>query len=201
MSAHSPVPAAPTHDGVIPADHVVLVDDDRRITGVAPRATVHTAETPLHLAFSCYVFDSAGRVLLTRRALAKRTWPGVWTNAFCGHPRLEEPMESAVVRHGRHELGLVVNRVACVLPDFRYTATDASGVVENEICPVYVAVAATDPKPNPDEVMDLVWVEPETLGRLVVATPWAVSPWMVEQVRELADVDLEGLAPVSGLAT
>src|SRR5690606_14060333 len=119
-----------------PADVVVLVDDRGQPTGTAPRAEVHTADTPLHLAFSCYLFDDEGRVLVTRRALTKRTWPGVWTNSFCGHPRPGESFREAVERYADHELGVRVFALSSLLPDFRYRAVDASGVVENKICPV-----------------------------------------------------------------
>lgn len=57
-------------------DAVVLLSEQGRPIGTAPRLRVHTADTPLHLAFSCYLFDADGRLLLTRRALAKKTWPG-----------------------------------------------------------------------------------------------------------------------------
>jgi len=170
------------------ADDVVLLDHDGRPTGTAPRATVHSRATPLHLAFSCYLFDAAGRVLLTRRALGKRTWPGVWTNAFCGHPRPDEPMQEAVRRHARHELGIAVHDLEVLLPDFRYTATDAAGLVENEVCPVWFASCDDDLDPNPDEVMDLTWVSTSALGRAVSAAPWTFSPWLVAQVVELADL-------------
>jgi isopentenyl-diphosphate delta-isomerase len=70
---------------------VVLVDDDGRELGTATKSDVHHDATPLHLGFSCYVFDADGLVLMTRRALGKRTWPGVWTNSFCGHPGPAKP--------------------------------------------------------------------------------------------------------------
>src|SRR5688572_6647658 len=65
-----------------PPELVVLVDADGHAIGTTTKATVHHRETPLHLAFSCYIFDGAGRILLTRRAFAKPTWPGAWTNSF-----------------------------------------------------------------------------------------------------------------------
>ncbi|MFD6137905.1 isopentenyl-diphosphate Delta-isomerase [Isoptericola sp. NPDC060257] len=167
-------------------DHVVLLDDAGAPVGTAPRATVHTRDTPLHLGFSCYLFRPDGGLLLTRRALSKRTWPGVWTNSFCGHPRRGESLAQAVLRHGRHELGLdVVTDGEPVLPSFRYRAVDAGGVVENEICPVLFASVDRDPVPNPDEVMDWRWVRPRDASTLVDLASWSVSPWMVEQVREL----------------
>lgn len=168
-----------------PWDHVILMDEDRNPRGLAPRTTVHTATTPLHLAFSCHVVREDGLVLLTRRALTKRTWPGVWTNSFCGHPRQGESFADAVGRHAAHELGLDVREVREVLPDFRYRAVDASGVVENEICPVFVADAAGEPTPNPDEVMDLRWAAPDDITALVDLASWALSPWMVSQVPDL----------------
>src|SRR5215213_6281534 len=95
---------------------VVLLDDDARPIGTAAKADVHTTETPLHLAFSCHVQDDAGRILVTRRALGKRTWPGVWTNSFCGHPAPGEPTSEAVHRRARRELGLTIDSLTCVLP-------------------------------------------------------------------------------------
>jgi isopentenyl-diphosphate Delta-isomerase len=166
-------------------DEVQLLDDAGRVIGAAPRARVHTADTPLHLAFSCYVTRSNGDLLLTRRALTKRTWPGVWTNSFCGHPRPGETVEDAIARHARGELGVGVEDLVCVLPDFRYRATDASGVVENEVCPVYLATTADEPDPSPDEVMELAWVDPEQVHHLLEVAPFLVSPWMTLQVAAL----------------
>lgn len=166
-------------------EYVVLVDEDGRQIGSALKSAVHDADTALHLAFSCHVVDDSGRVLVTRRALHKKTWPGVWTNSFCGHPAPSETVVDAVHRRSAFELGLTVSALELALPDFRYRAVDASGIVENEICPVYVARASGIPRPNPDEVVDSRWVAPGDLAAAVAATPWAFSPWLVLQVPQL----------------
>lgn len=164
-------------------DHVVLVDADGRPTGeLALRAEVHSTSTPRHLGFSCYVIGDDGRVLLTRRALTKRTWPGVWTNSLCGHPRLGESLPDAIARRAEDELGMALHSPRTALPDFHYVATDASGIVENEFCPVAVARCATAPDPRPEEVMDLRWVTPGELHQLVRTAPWTLSPWCAAQV-------------------
>lgn len=166
-------------------EQVVLVDDDGTVIGSADKATVHTTSTPLHLAFSCHVFDAAGRVLVTRRALSKATWPGVWTNSFCGHPMPGEAVSDAVARRASVELGITVSGVTLVLPDFRYEAIDASGIVENEICPVFRAVTADAVVGNPDEVSEWEWVDPASLTAAASAAPYAFSPWLVWQLEQL----------------
>lgn len=162
-------------------EFVVLVDDRGTAVGTAAKASVHHASTPLHLGFSCYLFDADGRVLMTRRALGKRTWPGVWTNSFCGHPAPDEPIGDAVHRRARQELGLTIERMVCALPDYRYRAVAADGTVENEVCPVYCAAAVGDLHPSPDEVMDYAWVSWPDL-RSAARLPWAISPWAAEQI-------------------
>jgi len=165
---------------------VVLVDDDGTPTGSVEKLGVHTADTPLHLAFSCHVFNSDGQVLVTRRALGKLAWPGVWTNSVCGHPAPGEAIEDAVRRRAQYELGVSVTNIQPLLPDFRYRAVDASGVVENEICPVFRAVTTDAVNPNPDEVAEWAWVNPDALTDSVNATPFAFSPWLVLQTAEFA---------------
>lgn len=173
-------------------EEVVLLSDDGTPVGTADKAAVHTTDTPLHLAFSCHLFDGEGRVLVTRRALGKLTWPGVWTNSFCGHPAPGEDMESAVVRRAATELGATIENLVVTLPDFRYRAVDAAGIVENEICPVYTATVTGDLAPSPDEVAEWQWVDPRVLLAAVEATPWAFSPWLTLQLPALyADTSLE----------
>jgi isopentenyl-diphosphate delta-isomerase len=174
------------------SEEVVLLADDGTPAGVADKATVHTANTPLHLAFSCHLFDGDGRILVTRRALGKQTWPGVWTNSFCGHPGPGEAMEDAVVRRARDELGATIDNLTVALPDFRYRAVDASGIVENEICPVYTATVSGGLAPVASEVAEWEWVDARTLLAAVDATPWAFSPWLTLQLPALyADRSLE----------
>lgn len=165
---------------------VVLVDEDGAPTGSFEKFAVHTADTPLHLAFSCHVYNEAGEVLVTRRALGKLTWPGVWTNSFCGHPAPGEAMEDALSRRAARELGIAITRIEPLLPDFRYRAVDASGIVENEICPVFRAVTADAVAANPAEVAEWVWADPAALASAVTAAPYAFSPWLVMQTAQLA---------------
>lgn len=159
-------------------DLVVLLDEEGREIGTAPKASVHDADTALHLAFSCHVMNDAGEILVTRRALSKVAWPGVWTNSFCGHPSPGEPMTDAVRRRASYELGLELDDIELRLPDFRYRAVDASGIVENEICPVFFARTRDEPVLNPHEVVDVRWVDPLAMGAALSAAPWAFSPWL-----------------------
>lgn len=164
---------------------VVLLDDDGTPIGSAPKATVHTDSTPLHLAFSCYLLDDEGRLLITRRSLEKQAWPGVWTNSCCGHPAPGESFEDAVQRRLQQELGTSASDLRLVLPDFAYRAVDASGIVEHERCPVFVGLIAGPLEPEPSEVAEWQWVDPDDLRTSVVATPWAFSPWLVLQAEQL----------------
>ncbi len=165
---------------------VVLVDDDGRAIGTAPKAGVHTASTPLHRAFSCYLFGPDGRLLLTRRATTKRTFPGLWTNSVCGHPGPGEGDLPAIARRAQQELGLVVRRLEPVLPRFRYRA-EHLGVVENEICPVYRGRVDGDPRPDPAEVADWAWVDWAALPARLAAAPEVFSPWCRLQVDQMQD--------------
>jgi isopentenyl-diphosphate delta-isomerase type 1 len=178
-------------------DLVVLLDEHGRPMGTAERDGVHGTDTPLHLAFSCYLFDKAGRVLLTRRALGKRAWPGVWTNSCCGHPRPEEAGVDAVRRRTLEELGVRAGDLRLVLPSFAYRATDASGVVENEVCPVWVGVIDPLPlTPDPAEVAEVAWVDWSALVAMADTAPALLSPWSVLQIPRLD----EALRPGAGVA-
>ena len=131
---------------------VVLLDDAGRSIGTAPKSEVHHGSTPLHLAFSCYLFDDAGRVLLTRRALDKRAFPGIWTNSFCGHPAPDESMDDAVARRAREELGVDSRGIASACcPNFATTRSMPTVSRRTRYCPVFCAraVGVRDRRPKP----------------------------------------------------
>jgi isopentenyl-diphosphate delta-isomerase len=166
---------------------VVLLDESGNATGTAPKRTVHHASTPLHLAFSCYLFDPDGSLLLTRRALSKPTWPGVWTNSVCGHPLPGEDLADAVARRVRDEVGASLQELRLALPAFRYEAVMGNGVRENEMCPVFTAVTDGELRPDPAEVEDTAWVPWESFRDEVVDGRREVSPWCRHQVLLLGE--------------
>ncbi|MDV8065354.1 isopentenyl-diphosphate Delta-isomerase [Rhodococcus sp. IEGM 1366] len=171
-------------------EYVVLLDDAGRSIGIEPKASVHTTTTPLHLAFSAYVFDRSGNLLITRRALDKATWPGVWTNSCCGHPSPGESLEEAVRRRLNQELGIGVDDVSLALPFFRYRAVMDTGIVENEICPVFrVIYDGPQPVPDPTEVESAEWVDWQKFSDAVLGGDRDVSPWCREQVQQLRQLD------------
>ena len=164
-------------------EHVILVNDQGMVIGTQEKYAAHTSHTPLHLAFSCWLFNDKGECLVTRRAMSKKAWPGVWTNSVCGHPQQGETSEQAMIRRCRYEVGVEIAGIIPVAPAFRYCETDPSGIVENEICPVFAAHAVNDVNINRDEVMEYQWVTLDALLRALEATPWAFSPWMVMEAR------------------
>lgn len=166
-------------------EQVVLLDELGNAVGAAPKLQTHHRHTPLHLAFSCYVFNADGALLVTRRALHKKTWPGEWTNTACGHPAPGEAIADAVRRRTAQELGISLRGLQAALPTFRYQATMAGGVMENEICPVFTAVTDDLPRPDSDEVDDTEWMPWPDFRDDVVSGKRVVSPWCVAQVRQL----------------
>jgi isopentenyl-diphosphate delta-isomerase len=174
--------------GMSGVERVVLVDERGERIGTRAKAEVHGRRTPLHLAFSVYVFRPDGAFLFTRRALAKRTWPGVWTNSCCGHPQPDEPIRAAVLRRLRDELGVTrVGDVDLMLPGFRYEAEMADGVRENELCPVFRAVVEDEPRIDPTEIEDFQWVAWPDMEARALTEPATVSPWCALQVSQLVE--------------
>jgi isopentenyl-diphosphate delta-isomerase len=180
-------PARADHHEVATEELIVLVDGRGQPTGTAEKRSAHHADTPLHLAFSCYVFDAAGRFLATRRSTAKTVWPGVWTNSVCGHPGPGERFEAAIARRLDEELGMSADDVDVVLAHHVYRAPPFRGIVEHEFCPVFVARARSRPRPNPDEVAEHRWVRWEDFVRAAEADAAdRFSWWCKNQLGEIA---------------
>ena len=138
---------------------IIFVNPDGTPTGETGRKLdSHTADTRLHLAFSCYVFNDRGEFLVTRRARTKKVWPNVWTNSVCGHPAPGEAMTDTIIRRLDYELGMTATDFQLLVPDYVYRTTPYNGIIENEFCPIYVARATSLPTPNPDEVDAFEWL-------------------------------------------
>lgn len=164
---------------------VVLVDEQNNPIGTAPKLTVHTTDTPLHRAFSLFLFNSKNELLVTKRAIAKKTFPGVWTNTLCGHLLPDETSVHAATRRLLYELGVEGVIVKEVAP-YRYRFADSNGIVENEICPILMATADVTPQPYPDEIDDWKWMPWEAFLTEIRQNPDTYSPWSAQEAAILA---------------
>lgn len=172
---------------------VVLVDDDNNPIGTADKSTVHTTNTPLHRAFSLFLFNKKNQILLTKRAANKKTFPGVWTNTACGHLAPEETVIDAAKRRVRDELGIHDVPLFEIAP-YRYRFTDKNGIVENEICPITVGYYDGDPMPDASEVDEWKWMDWEVFLQDIQRNPEPYSPWSIEEAQilrtKLPQIDL-----------
>jgi len=170
-------------------DKIVLVDEQNNAVGTASKLESHNADTKLHRAFSVFVFNRRGELLLQQRALSKKTWPGVWSNSCCGHVMLHEATARAAERRLKYELGLSGIELLNALPDFRYRA-EKDGVVENEICPVLIGVTDAEPLPNPSEVANVRWIDWNEFLKSLGEPDTDISPWARQEVRLLTESDI-----------
>lgn len=157
-------------------EEVVLVDENDRETGFAGKLAAHEAGGRLHRAFSVFVFDSGGRLLLQRRAEGKYHFGGLWTNTCCGHPRPGETVEEAAARRLWEEMGIgpELKRIT----SFVYEAFDPeSGLSEREYDHVFSGYYDGDPDPDPAEVSGWAWISPEELARELAGSPEHYTPW------------------------
>ena len=164
---------------------IVFVDDDGTPIGTGRKAESHHADTRLHLAFSVFLFNSEGELLLQQRAFGKKTWPGVWSNSCCGHRLPGEETNAAAARRLEQELGLPDIKLTIALPDFRYRA-ELDGIVENEICPVLIGFTDELPALNHDEVNAVEWMPWEEVLRSAAEPGSGLSPWAIEEIELLA---------------
>ncbi|MFI1467329.1 isopentenyl-diphosphate Delta-isomerase [Streptomyces wuyuanensis] len=135
-----------------------LVDETGRTVGTAEKLSAHQAPGQLHRAFSVFLFDEHGRLLLQRRALGKYHSPGVWSNTCCGHPYPGEAPFTAAARRTHEELGVSPSLLA-EAGTVRYNHPDpASGLVEQEFNHLFVGLVQSPLRPDPEEVGETVFV-------------------------------------------
>ena len=158
----------------------MLVDDNNVVLGTMPKALVHQQKTPLHRAFSTFIFrTSDGKFLLQQRSSQKKTWPLMWSNSCCGHPALDESNVDAAKRRLLAELGLTAIAIEEVSP-YRYCFSHLD-VMENEICPILVGFVESEPLLNPEEVEATRWVDWQVFIDEVKRYPQRYSEWCVEE--------------------
>jgi isopentenyl-diphosphate delta-isomerase len=188
-----------TRDRSAPAsERVVLVDAHDAEVGTAGKLEAHRSGR-LHRAFSVFVFNRAGEMLLQRRAADKYHSPGRWSNACCGHPRPGEDTRSAARRRLQEEMG-----IDCALTPvtaFTYCADVGEGLVENEYDHVFVGWTDTDPRPDPAEADAWCWVPVAEVRRSLKREPERYSAWFALALRGLfaqGIPDTPGTGPTAG---
>ncbi|HEU4564038.1 MAG TPA: isopentenyl-diphosphate Delta-isomerase [Gemmatimonadaceae bacterium] len=176
-----------THAGVAVGDEemeemVVLVDGEDSPLGTAGKLRAHR-ERLLHRAFSLFVFDARGQLLLQRRAAGKYHSAGLWSNACCGHPRPGESVEAAAARRLHEEMGLrcEVERVSA----FTYIAALDGGLWEHEYDHVLVGRTDAEPRPDPREVGAWRRLPLDDLRREMRAAPERFTAWLAPALEEL----------------
>ncbi|MGK4584414.1 isopentenyl-diphosphate Delta-isomerase [Kitasatospora sp. HPMI-4] len=191
-SSPSVPPAAPAQGSPAPEILLELVDDDGVTIGTAEKLSAHQQPGRLHRAFSVFLFDRQGRLLLQRRALGKYHSPGVWSNTCCGHPYPDEPPFVAAARRTAEEIG-VAPALLCEAGTVRYDLPDeTSGLIEREWNHLFVGLVTAPPAPNPDEVDDTRFVTAEELKALEAEKPFSV--WF----RTVFEAALPGIREIAG---
>lgn len=174
----TPVTAASSSpNGVQESIMLELVDEDGNTIGTAEKLAAHQAPGQLHRAFSVFLFDEQGRLLIQRRALGKYHSPGVWSNTCCGHPYPGEAPFAAAARRTYEELGISPTLLA-EAGTVRYNHPDPeSGLVEQEYNHLFVGLAQTALRPDPAEIGDTAFVTPAELTERHRSAPF--SAWFM----------------------
>ncbi len=159
---------------IIAVEKVVLVDENDRETGIMEKIEVHRRGL-LHRAFSVFILDSKGKLLLQRRSWDKYHSPGLWTNTCCSHPRPGEAVADAATRRLNEEMG-----ITCYLEEsftFIYRAEFENGLTEHEFDHVLVGVSDDKPTPDPGEVDSYKYTDLEELEKDMADNPHDYTVW------------------------
>ncbi|MGW4204096.1 isopentenyl-diphosphate Delta-isomerase [Streptomyces sp. NPDC004726] len=166
-----------TSNGAPRAILLELVDEHGNTIGTAEKLAAHQAPGQLHRAFSVFLFDEEGRLLIQRRALGKYHSPGVWSNTCCGHPYPGEAPFAAAARRTYEELGVSPSLLA-EAGTVRYNHPDPdSGLVEQEYNHLFVGMVQATLRPDPDEVGETAFVSAEELAERHASAPF--SAWFM----------------------
>jgi farnesyl-diphosphate farnesyltransferase len=156
------------------SEEVILVNEKDEVIGVEEKIKTHQLGA-LHRAFSIFIFNSMGQLLLQKRASTKYHSQGLWSNTCCGHPRLGESTEQASRRRLQEEMGFDC-QVSEVF-QFLYRAKLEGGLIEHEYDHVLVGSFNSDPSPSPNEVDNWKWINLEKLKLDVQANPETYTCW------------------------
>ena len=155
---------------------LILVDGEDREIGHAEKWDCHRGEGLLHRAFSIFLWNGRGELLLQQRSAEKALWPLIWSNSCCSHPRRGETLEGATQRRLREELGLETLLVHVF--SFQYHARWGEVGSERELCHVYLGRHDGEVRVNPREVAAHRWVGAQALEVEIARAPDTLSPWM-----------------------
>lgn len=163
--------------------HIVLVDEEDKVQGIADKLSSHHSDTPLHRGFSVFLFNSKKELLIQQRSVDKKTWPSFWSNSFCGHPQITETYEEAVYRHGSFELGVNLQKIYFIA-SYRYKFS-INNIVENEICPIYFAILDEEIKINNDEIDNIQLLSWSSFRKFLSDNSKIITPWCLEEANIL----------------
>jgi isopentenyl-diphosphate delta-isomerase len=155
-------------------ESVILVNDRDEQTGTMEKMEAHR-KAVLHRAFSVFIFNDKGEMLLQRRALNKYHSGGLWTNACCSHPRPGESTGDAASRRLREELGFSA-RLSDAF-QFVYKASFDNGLTEYEYDHVFVGQYQGLVHPNPDEVGDYCYKHMDEIKSSLLSHPHKYTEW------------------------
>jgi isopentenyl-diphosphate delta-isomerase len=183
---HSHHAAAELRVPMIVDEPLILVDENNRAIGSAGKTAVHRAGL-LHRAFSIFLVDARGRIVLQQRSPEKYHSGGLWANSCCGHPRPGERTLAAARRRLEEELGV---RSPLSFGFFsRYHTDFGNGMQENEFVYVYFGSLRSQPRPDPAEVSKVEFASPAEISRRIKQRPNSFTYWMKHYVRNhLTDI-------------
>ena len=163
---------------------LILVNEADEVLGYADKLAAHMGAGSLHRAFSVFIFNAAGEMLLQRRAEDKYHFPGKWTNACCGHPVRNETTCDAAERRLGEEMGLQVPLREVF--SFIYRAEDAqTGLVEHELDHVLLGETDEQPRINTAEVAEWRWISSARLQQELGNDPHRYTPWFPLAIEKL----------------